>query len=98
VTAFSIEGKRFLITGATGGIGSAIALGFARAGASILANYGHREEPAHALATEAAREGLDIQLIRADITSLEGRGRLVTAVGERGLDGIVHSAATGIHR
>jgi NAD(P)-dependent dehydrogenase (short-subunit alcohol dehydrogenase family) len=37
--AFSLRGKTYLITGGTRGIGQAISLRFARAGAHVIANY-----------------------------------------------------------
>jgi NAD(P)-dependent dehydrogenase (short-subunit alcohol dehydrogenase family) len=96
--SFAVRGKLFVITGGTGGIGRAIALHFARAGASVLANYGHHEDPARRLAADAAGEHLDIALVRGDVTSDEGRRRIVAAIGGRRVSGLVHCAATGVHR
>jgi enoyl-[acyl-carrier protein] reductase III len=96
--SFALSGKLIVVTGGTGGIGRTISLHFARAGASVLANYGHHEDPARRLAEEAAEEHLDIALVRGDVTSEEGRRRIVAAVGGRRLSGLVHCAATGVHR
>ena len=97
---FSLKGKRFLITGGTRGIGRAISLRFARAGATIIANYVRDAKSAEALKYRAANEGLAIQLCRADLTSPKGLERLNISIGDadNSLDGMVHCAATGVHK
>lgn len=95
---FSLEGKRFLITGGTRGIGRAISLRFAQAGATVIANYAHNEEAAQSLAREASEGGALIELCRADVTSQAGTQRVVQAIGEARISGLVHCAATGVHR
>jgi enoyl-[acyl-carrier protein] reductase III len=96
--AFSLTGKRFLVTGGTRGIGHAISLRFAQAGAHVIANYAHNEEAAQALGREASAGGTPIELCRADLTSQAGRQRVLEALGEAPLSGLVHCAATGVHR
>jgi NAD(P)-dependent dehydrogenase (short-subunit alcohol dehydrogenase family) len=97
---FSLSKKTFVITGGTRGIGRAISLRFARAGAGVIANYVRNTEAAEELATIAAKEGLTIALCRADLTRKEGLEQIDRAVQERGpqLSGLVHCAATGVHR
>lgn len=46
---FSLCNKTFLITGGTRGIGEAISLRFARAGATVIANYLRNEKAAEHL-------------------------------------------------
>jgi NAD(P)-dependent dehydrogenase (short-subunit alcohol dehydrogenase family) len=96
--AFALSGKRVLVTGGTGGIGRAISLHFAQSGAGVLANYAHDEEAAQSLASEAAATHLDIQLCRADLTTQEGKGRLLDALRPGQLSALIHCAATGVHR
>ena len=43
---FSLSNKTILITGGTRGIGKAVSLRFARAGATVIANYLRNEEAA----------------------------------------------------
>ncbi|MGH9160550.1 MAG: SDR family oxidoreductase [Vicinamibacteraceae bacterium] len=95
---FSLTGTRFLVTGGTRGIGRAISLRFAQAGANVIANYAHNEEAAQSLATEASASGAPIELCRADLTSQAGRQRVLEALGEAPVSGLVHCAATGVHR
>lgn len=98
--AFSLQGKSALITGGTRGIGRAIALQFARAGARVLANYVRDANAADALAAEAARENLSLQVVRGDLANEKGMDRLLAAVESHAptLDIFVHCAATGVHR
>src|SRR5271166_5876729 len=89
-----------LITGGTRGIGRAISLRFARAGASVTANYVRDQKAADELKATAEREGLRIQLCRADLTSPQGLEQIERSIQDRGepLTGLVYCAATGVHR
>jgi enoyl-[acyl-carrier protein] reductase III len=97
---FSLCNRTILITGGTRGIGEAISLRFARAGATVIANYLRNEKAAERLQSIAAGEGLAIVLCRADLTNETGLEQLERLLQERGprLSGLVHCAATGIHR
>jgi enoyl-[acyl-carrier protein] reductase III len=96
---FSLNGKRFLVTGGTRGIGRAISLQFARAGASVIANYVRNEEEAESLLDIARAENLDIQPLRADLTGKKGLEQIDSALeGSDNLFGFIHCAATGVHK
>ena len=97
---FSLAGKSFLITGGTRGIGRAISLEFARAGASVIANYVRDEKAAKSLMEEAAEASLSVKTCRADLTSEKGFERLDVCLEDLGdaLSGFVHCAATGVHK
>jgi len=97
---FSLCNKTILITGGTRGIGRAVSLRFARAGATAIANYLRDEKAAEQLQAIATQEHLAVTLCRADLTSERGLEQLDRAVQEHGpsLSGFVHCAATGIHR
>jgi enoyl-[acyl-carrier protein] reductase III len=96
---FALSG-RVLVTGGTRGIGRAISLRFARAGASVVANYVRNQKAADELKAAAEREGLPIHLCRADATTPQGIEQIERCVQEDGehLSGLVHCAATGVHR
>ena len=97
--AFSLQGRPVLVTGGTRGIGRAISLQLARAGAAVVANYARNEAAAQTLADEAAAAGLSMQVLRADLTLPKG----LAAVTEHFAAvtaplSIVHCAATGVHK
>src|SRR6185436_8516227 len=98
--AFSLQDKSTLVTGGTRGIGRAISLRFARAGARVIANYVRGQSTADTLLSEAESEGLGIVVCRADLTSAKGLDQLEEAVGALGgdLHALVQCAATGVHK
>jgi enoyl-[acyl-carrier protein] reductase III len=65
------EGKVALITGASRGIGKALALRLAARGTSVIVNYKQNEELAREVVAEAKRLGSTGLAIRADLESLE---------------------------
>ena len=91
---------RILITGGTRGIGRAISLRFARAGAAVTANYVRDQKAADELRAEAEKEGLAIDLCRADLTTAKGLEQIQRSICDtrESLSGLVHCAATGVHR
>jgi enoyl-[acyl-carrier protein] reductase III len=96
---FGLSGE-VLVTGGTRGIGRAISLRFARAGASVIATYVRDQKAADDLQATADREKLRIRLCRADATRSQGVEDMAKSVDEGGepLTGLVHCAATGVHR
>ncbi len=86
---FRLDGRRAVVTGASGGIGAAIARGLHRCGASIVI-AGRREAPLAALAEEL---GGDTEIVLGDVTEPETVDRLVgTAEAAGGLDILVNNA------
>jgi len=99
--AFGLQGQCVLVTGGTRGIGRAISLRFARAGARVVANYARNDEAAQSLAAEAVGEGLTLEVLRADLTLPKGLAAVQQHLGSRdsgSVLSIVHCAATGVHR
>jgi enoyl-[acyl-carrier protein] reductase III len=96
---FALSGA-VVVTGGTRGIGRAISLRFAGVGASVIANYLRNQKAADELKATADREGLPIQLCRADVTTPQGLEQIEKSVqdNDRPLTGLVHCAATGVHR
>jgi len=98
--SFSLTDKNLLVTGGTRGIGRAIVLQCARAGAHVVANYVRGQKPADALLEQARQENLRVSLCRADLTLDKGLDAVVETVAglEGGLHGFIHCAATGVHK
>ena len=97
---FCLRNKTIVVTGGTRGIGRAISLRFARAGATVIANYLRNEQAAEELKAMAKEENLAIALCRANLTSERGLEQLDRSLQDFGphLSGLVHCAATGVHR
>ena len=80
-----LEGKTALVTGASRGIGRAIALELARAGASVVVGYRSGADEAEAVAQEAGGRA-----IAADVSDAAEAQRLVEEAGD--LDILVNNA------
>lgn len=63
-----LRGQKALVTGASSGIGRAIAIAFGQAGADVALNYGHDERGADQAAEEAHREGNETVVVQADVS------------------------------
>ena len=75
---FDLSGKKALVTGATGGIGGAIAKALHGAGAHVALS-GRNEDKLKALAAEL---GSNVSIIPADLSSEDGIAALVTKAEE----------------
>jgi NAD(P)-dependent dehydrogenase (short-subunit alcohol dehydrogenase family) len=80
----SDAGKVVLVTGAQQGIGRAMALEFAKAGANVAVNWLDDEAAATRVADGVAATGRRALLVRADVARLDAVEAMVAAV-ERGL-------------
>jgi len=74
---FNLEGRVALVTGGTRGIGKAIAVHLAKAGARLCLNYLSDEENARAAAAEIGELGCQVMLARGDVTDAETAQRVV---------------------
>jgi 3-oxoacyl-[acyl-carrier protein] reductase len=81
----SLEGKTALVTGASRGIGRAIAVELARAGAAVVVGYRSGQEEGEALAQEIGGRA-----VQADVSVAEDAARLVAEAGD--LDILVNNA------
>jgi NAD(P)-dependent dehydrogenase (short-subunit alcohol dehydrogenase family) len=77
-----LEGKVALITGASQGLGRALALAFAREGASIVINS-RSEESIRPVAREAEALGAEVVALAADVSRNTDAERLVDTAVER---------------
>ncbi len=89
--------RRVLVTGASRGIGAAIAKRMARDGFRVAINYREREDTAEAIAAEIRESGGEADLLRFDISRREGvRAVLELELKENGaFYGVVCNA--GVH-
>jgi NAD(P)-dependent dehydrogenase (short-subunit alcohol dehydrogenase family) len=88
---FSLEGRRLLVTGASSGLGRAIATTCAKRGATVVLAG---RDVARLDETRGTLEGSGHRTVSADLAEPEGRDRVVAECGA--VDGVVHSA--GISR
>jgi 3-oxoacyl-[acyl-carrier protein] reductase len=85
VSFASLEGKTALVTGASRGIGRAIATELAEAGASVVLGYRTGKDEAESLAAE-----LGGRAVQADVADAADAARLVAEAGD--LDVLVNNA------
>ncbi|HUG42576.1 MAG TPA: SDR family oxidoreductase, partial [Longimicrobiales bacterium] len=91
----SPHGKFALVTGAGHRVGRALALGLARAGASVAVHYNRSEADARETVRLAEARGVASFALRADLSDADACGALVAAAAQRlgGLDILVNSAS-----
>ncbi|QEY30953.1 3-oxoacyl-[acyl-carrier-protein] reductase [Synechococcus sp. RSCCF101] len=89
-----LEGKTALVTGASRGIGRAVALELAAAGAFVVVNYARSSEEAESVVAAVGANGGEAMAIQADVASEEQVDALMKEVlGQRGrLDVLVNNA------
>ncbi len=90
------DGSPALVTGATSGIGLAVARRLAAAGYEVLMNYAHDEDRALTAEKELVEAGGTVRLMRADVGTPLGVVRLLEEIRSTygRLDVLVHSAGS----
>jgi 3-oxoacyl-[acyl-carrier protein] reductase len=87
-----LENKTVIVTGAAKGIGRAVAVAFAKAGANVVVNYRSTTPDETVKAVEA--EGVKCLAVQADVSSFEESEKLVEAAKEAfgSVDVVVNNA------
>ena len=95
-----LDGKVALVTGASRGIGRAIARKLARAGCDVVVNYINSHDQAESICTEIRSLGRRAYAIQANVASPESVGELVAEMRTQfdHLDIVVSNAASGVLR
>jgi 3-oxoacyl-[acyl-carrier protein] reductase len=97
MTFASLSGQRILITGSSSGIGRAMALECARAGADIIINCRSSVDRATATAAEVRQFGVQADVITADVGHPEGRSTLLQSALSTGpLNALVCNAGADL--
>ena len=93
-TGRELTGLRAAVLGSTSGIGRAVALSLARAGADVIVHGRSSREAAEGVAAEARAFGVRSEVLMADLADREAGDRLVEAAWETwgGLDAWLHIA------
>jgi NAD(P)-dependent dehydrogenase (short-subunit alcohol dehydrogenase family) len=91
MTSSTLKGRLAVVTGATGGMGSAVARLFADQGAQLLLcdlNPERLEQAAAELQGRAER----VEILAHDVAAMDFPARVLAAIGEREIAALVHTA------
>ncbi len=91
---FRLDGRRALVTGASRGIGRAIAIGFGAEGADVIIHYARDKAAAESALAEIKASGGTGRIVQADLVNPAGADSLAAAVTtDGGPDIVVLNAA-----
>jgi 3-oxoacyl-[acyl-carrier protein] reductase len=95
-----LAGKAVLITGASTGIGAAVAKAFGAQGAKVAVHYNSSKAAAEAVAGDIGKAGGQAFLVHGDVSRSEETRRIVEESAQHfgGLDGLINNAGLMLGR
>ena len=93
-----LTGKKALVTGGSRGIGRAIAVRLAEAGADVAINYLRNKKPAEETAAAVRKAGRKALLVKGNVADTDALAGMFKSIAEEfaGLDILVSNAASGV--
>jgi glucose 1-dehydrogenase len=94
MSGISLNGQKALVTGASSGIGSAVAIAMAEAGADVLVNYVGNDDSANDVVSAIRKLGRKSSAFKADVADEQAVSDLFSVMQEQfgGLDILVANA------
>jgi 3-oxoacyl-[acyl-carrier protein] reductase len=92
------ENMTALVTGASSGIGAATAISLAQNGANVLIHYNSRQAEAEAILQVVLQNGVQGELVQADLTTAEGSRKLAEFAAGKTIDILVNNAGSLLAR
>ena len=93
-SGMNLQGKAVLVTGASRGIGAAIATAFAREGATVVINYLSNDAAAAQTVAACEAAGGDAWAVKADVGDAQAVQQMVDGIAQEtgGIDVVVNNA------